>query len=340
MVFRSLPKIILKEKGQIIELEQYITEKYPYIKRFIKILEEELNFLYKDEHLDIELNLVEYGNIGNELLLDNRLKTNILKELVKELNDYGGLALYHSGVYGDILLEQYIDEKICYIGLQQVPIFNMLRLVFHELYHFLDPIPLREWQEHLGKDLIYIHFNETIKASVRVGLNEYFANLYSYIRVLELMNNLKKEYDNSSIDYFFECIMATSKKYLSNLDIILIEFIDSLKGENLNNSNIQAKIIQFFCFKFYSKIYYFLGAWKAYKKVNINSDILQEVWDQFLEKIGTAKLKETCEFLEEFKCKVLEGFKYRNINIIVRYVELLFLEFFRKKLLFEIYSFI
>lgn len=331
-----MPEIYLKNKGKNIEAEKFETGGVNYLAIFLKFLEDELKFLFENENLDIELNLVTYGHLGSELLYDERLKKDFLKKDLESLNKYSGIAVYYLGVYGDLLLEEYREEKICYIALKQVPIFNMMRLTYHELNHFLDPFPIKEWQEGLGSGISYINFDKTIGAGVRLGLNEYYANFYSYASILYLIKRLEGKIGKSSIEISIEYITATSLSYLSNLDIHLIEFVDGLKGKDLTDSNIQAEIIKFFSFDFFKEIYYFLGAWRGYLKEDLNTDSFQEIWNQFLKRLEESKFNETNKFLEKFKSTTLNGFKFRNKKIVLRYVELLFLNFFHKKLLAEI----
>lgn len=93
---------------------------YPIRKRDeIHIPESIINNLEKiidSVNPEIELNFVINGALGDELTKDNRMKP-LDKKSVLLYNEYRGAAFKNNGLISDPLIEQYKDEKICYISL-------------------------------------------------------------------------------------------------------------------------------------------------------------------------------------------------------------------------------
>jgi len=326
--------VFLKEEGRVIEISQSYKEKYPYLDEYIAFLSFILNELNNLKRIDIEVNLIEYGKIGSELLLDNRLNTEKLKRDIDSINNLSAIAIYFVGIYGDLLLEEYKEQKICYIQLQQTYPINMIRIAFHELQHFSGRFIPSEWQIGLGNGVTHLNYENTIKAYIRMGLNEYYANLYAFSKCLDLINDMvKRKLSNSLIEIFNKALIEKIPSYLSNLSKELNEFIATLRWGEINNVRIlnpKAELIQFLWSRFFKEIYYFLGGWKIYEDRELTTSLIQETWDDFINEIQEIGLNDMIILLNSFKNLMLEDFE--NEYEIVESVELLFLKYYREEL--------
>ena len=324
--------VFLKEEGKVIEINQSYEEEYPYLDLYISILSILLTELKDLKNIDIEVNLVKYGKLGSELLLDNRLHHEKIN--FNSINNLGAIAIYYVGLNGNFLLEEYKEQKICYIQLQQTYPINMIRIAFHEFHHFSDPFIPREWQIILENGRSYLNYENTIKAYIRMGLNEYYANLYAFSKCLDLINGMfKNKINNSLKEIYNKPLIEKIPLYLSNLSKELNEFITILKGGELNNLSIQnpkAELIQFLWTKFFKEIYYFLGGWKVYDDRKLNTSLIQKTWDNFISEIQEIGLNDMIILLDLFQNLILENFE--SEDEIVKNVELLFLEYYREKL--------
>lgn len=242
-------EVILKKEGRAIEIDQFPKEKYPYLESYVAILNNLIEELKNSENIDVEVNLVEFGDLRPELLLDNRLYSDKIKKNFDSIKKLNAITIYYVGLNGNLFLEDYKEHKICYIQLQQTYIINMIRIAFHEIHHFLDPFIPREWQTILEDGRVFLNYEKTIKAYVRIGLNEYPANLYAFSSCLNLINDiLKNKIIHSLIEEHNKALIEKIPIYLYNLSNKLNEFIDVIRSGEIDNRSIQnpkAEIIQF-----------------------------------------------------------------------------------------------
>lgn len=319
--------VFLKEEGKVIGIDQSYEEEYPYLDKYITILSIILKEVKNLNNIDIEVNLVKYGKLGSELLLDYRLHHEKINfNSIEKLN---GIAIYYVELNGNYLLEEYKEQKICYIQLQKIFTINMIQIAFHEFHHFSDPFIPHEWQNIRENGRSDLNFEKTIKAYIRIGLNEYYANLYAFSKCLDLISKV----NNSLFEIYNKPLIEKIPLYLSNLSKELNEFITFLKKGKLNNLTIQnpkAELIQFLWSKFFKEIYYFLGGWKVINDRKLNTSLIQMAWDNLINEIQEIGLNDMTNLLELFQKLMLRNFESKDE--IVESVELLFLEYYREKL--------
>ena len=159
-----MPSVNLRENGEIVEVKQRHKDKFHYITGYIANLMDLLDRLNIKENVDIEINLVEWGNLGSELLLDNRLDSEKVERSLNSIKNLSGITFYYMGLQGSYLLEEYKDQEFCYIQLQQTYLINMTRIAFHEIHHFCDPFTPREWQTILDNGQCFTYYEKTIEA--------------------------------------------------------------------------------------------------------------------------------------------------------------------------------
>lgn len=335
-----MANIILKKDGIAVNIDHFSKHKYPYLEQYLEILNTEIDQLKTLNNMDVEVNLIE-GKLINGLLLDNRLNAKVINRNLDSFNNIYAIAIYYTGINGNFLLEKFKDQKICYIQLQQTLAINMLRIAFHELHHFLDPFIPREWQVILEDGSAFLDYKNTIKAYVRLGLNEYCANLHAFSLCLYLLNEIseKKKLDDSFIETYKEALIKRTPSYLYDLSNKLKEFIGVLKSGEIEKKKIpnpKAELIQFLWSDFFKLIYYFLGGWKAYKNRELDTRLIQKTWDAFITEIINLELYGMSILLNSFKSFLLEN--YENSNEMVIGVEHLFLEYYLKKLESDFFS--
>ncbi|MFW9880050.1 MAG: hypothetical protein ACFFG0_43805, partial [Candidatus Thorarchaeota archaeon] len=333
-------KVILKENGKTVEIEQRHREKFPYLDAYVAILYKLINQLNNTENIDIDVNLVEWGNLGRELLLDNRLDTEKIKGNFNSFNNLGAIAIYYVGLNGYILLEKYKEQKFCYIQLQQTYIINMIRITFHEIHHFFDPFIPREWQTILEDGRSFLIYEKTIKAYNRLGLNEYYANIDAFSRSLIFVNETLKSKDRSFlIERFNEVLIDKIPSYLSNLNNGLKEFLVILESGTINNLLIQnpkAELIIYLWSRFFPQTYYFLGGWKAYEDEKLKTTYIQEIWNQFINELEEKDLNEMVNLLDSFKDVMLGDIDDKDK--LINQVDFLFLNYYHKGLELDFFS--
>ena len=318
-------EIILKKEGMVVDIEHL--SKYPYLEEFRAIL----NTLIDFKDLGVEVNLFD-GKLIDELLLDRRLDARKIKRNRDSFNNIYAIAIYYGGLNGNFLLEKYQDQKICYIQLQQTLEINMIRIAFHELHHFSDPFIPSEWLTILEDGSVFVKYEETVKAYVRIGLNEYCANLYTFSTCLDFLNKLskKKNIDNSYIETRKEALLLKIPSYLSNLCNELNEFISMLRSENNKRiMDLKAELILFLWSRFFKSIYYFLGGWKAYKNRELDTSLIQKTWDTFITEIQNIELYDMVILLNSFRNLLLGNFESRNE--MVNSIERIFLDYYSEK---------
>lgn len=329
-------EIILKKEGMVVDIEQLSKYKYPYLEEFRAFLNTFIDF----ENLDVEVNLID-GKLIDELLLDRRLDARKIKRNRDSLSNIYAIAIYYVGLNGNFLLEKYQDQKICYIQLQQTLEINMIRIAFHELHHFSDPFIPREWLTILEDGSVFMKYEETVKAYVRIGLNEYCANLYTFSTCLYFLNKLSKKenIDNSYIETLKEALLIKIPSYLSNLCNELNEFIDILRSENSEGIiDLKAELILFLWSRFFKSIYYFLGGWKVYKDRELDTSLIQKTWDTFITEIKNIELYDMVILLYSFRNLLLGNFESKNE--MVTSVERLFLDYYCEKLASDFISYL
>ncbi len=200
--------VFLKEEGKAIELNQSYKENYPYLDEYIAILSILHNKLKDFKNIDIEVNLVKYGKLRSELLLDDRLYTKKIKNIFNSTSSLNAITIYYVELNGGLLLEEFKEQKICYIQLQQTYLINMIRIAFHEFQHFSDLFIPHEWQIIIENGGSYLNYENTIKAYIRMGLNEYYANLYAFSKCLDLIDEaLKSKINNSLIEIYNKALI-------------------------------------------------------------------------------------------------------------------------------------
>ncbi|MFW9872612.1 MAG: hypothetical protein ACFFG0_05870 [Candidatus Thorarchaeota archaeon] len=329
-----MPKVILKENGKIVDIEQYHKEKFPYLDNYIMFLKRLLNYYKNTKNFDIDINLVEWGQLGHELLLDSRLDTEKVRNNFESINNLSGIAIYYVGLNGYFLLEQYKDQKFCYIQLQQTNIINMIRITYHEIQHFFDPFIPREWQIILENGQSFMIYEKTIKAFNRLGLNEFYANHHSFSKCYILINEiLKCNIEEDLIERLNSILIDKIPSYLNNLINKLNEFIVSLESEEINNSHIQnpkAELIRHLWSKFFLQLYYFLGGWKVYKDEKLDTTSIKKTWDFLINELEEIKLIEMINLLNSFKDLMLGDLGDKDQ--LVSYVDLLFLKYYHEGL--------
>lgn len=308
-----MAKIILRKNGLSVDLEPFQEDKYPYIKQYINSLQILVDQVKKVRHLDIEINLIEYGTLRKELLLDTRLDTEKIRSNVESFNSINATAIYYLGLKGFYLLEEHKDMRICYIELQQTYYINMLRIAFHEIQHFSDPFIPSEWQENLREGLTYINFEKTIMAYVRLGLNEYNANLYAFSNCLDLLKGMVgSEVEDSINETNNVALVEKIPSYLSRTGEKLNKFTEKFRSEESNDkniSNLKADLIIFLWSEFFHDIFYFLGGWKVYKDRELDVCTIQQTWDDFNVDLQKTGLSNLLFLLRDFKTLLLGDFE-------------------------------
>lgn len=308
-----MAKIILRKGGLPVDIECFQEDKYPYIKQYINSLQIIVDQVKKVRHLDIEINLIERGTLSNELLLDKRLDTEKLMSKIESFNSINAIAIYYLGLKGFYLLEEHKDMRICYIELQQTYYINMLRIAFHEIQHFSDPFIPSEWQEILGEGLTYINFEKTIMAYVRLGLNEYNANLYAFSNCLDLLKGMVgSEVEDSINETNNVALVEKIPSYLFRTGEKLNKFTEKFRSEESNDKNIsnpKAELIIFLWSEFFHDIFYFLGGWKVYKDRELDVRTIQQTWDDFKGDLQKTGLSNLLPLLRDFKTLLLGDFE-------------------------------
>lgn len=308
-----MAKIILRKNGLSVDLEPFQEDKYPYIKQYINSLQILVDQVKKVRHLDIEINLIEYGTLRKELLLDTRLDTEKIRSNVESFNSINATAIYYLGLKGFYLLEEHKDMRICYIELQQTYYINMLRIAFHEIQHFSNPFIPSEWQENLREGLTYINFEKTIMAYVRLGLNEYNANLYAFSNCLDLLKGMVgSEVEDSINETNNVALVEKIPSYLSRTGEKLNKFTEKFRSEESNDkniSNLKADLIIFLWSEFFHDIFYFLGGWKVYKDRELDVCTIQQTWDDFNVDLQKTGLSNLLFLLRDFKTLLLGDFE-------------------------------
>ncbi len=331
----NISGVILREKGKPIKIEQRYKDKYPYLDGYIKILNRLVDELKASENIDVEVNLVENETLESELLLDNRLN----KEKIRSGIKVKAIVFYYSGLNGDILLEEFRDQRICYIELQPTLLINMIRIALHEFHHFLDPFTSHEWQTLLKGDMVYIDYEATIQAYVRMGLNEYYANLHAFSVCLDFFNKIFENTEDISL--MEESLIGRTISYLHKLGDKLDEFIDTLRSGEFDNRSIlnpKAETIHFLWSKFFHQIYYFLGGWKVCENGELDTTRIQKIWDDLIIEIENVKLHEMINLLDSFKNLMLADFETDIKDEIALRVDSLFSGYYRERLDLDFYS--
>lgn len=209
----------------------------------------------------------------------------------------------------------------------------MMRIAFHELHHFLDPFIPREWQTILEDGSAFLNYEKTIKAYIRMGLNEYYANINAFSKCLNLNEILKNKITPSLNEESNKVLIEKIPSYLYKLSNKLNEFIDVLRSGEIDNISIpnpKAELIQFLWSSFFKEIYYYLGGWKVYEDRELDTSLIQETWINFIRKIQNLEFNHMILLLDSFKNLMLESFD--NEKELVNRVDLIFLEYYREKL--------
>ncbi len=329
-----MAEVIFKKDGVPVDIDHIQKKKYPYLEHYLKSLKIIVDQVKNINNIDVEVNVIEQGELGNELLLDSRLDTKKIKKNLESFNKLKAIAIYYVGLNGYFLLEKYKDHNICYIQLQQTYEINMIRIAFHEVQHFSDPFIPREWQDILEDGLIYINYEKTIRAYIRLGLNEYFANLWAFSKCLDLINELvKNKKEDSIIEMCKKALIERIPSYLSNSSIKLNMFIKALRSGEMDNKKIlnhKAEVILFLWSKFFHDIYYFIGGWKVYEDRELDTKLIQRTWDDFMAEIQNTELYNMIPLLNSFKKLLLGNFETHDDMVIS--IEHIFFEYYLTKL--------
>jgi len=325
-----MAEVVLKKNGVPVDIDRFQKNKYPYLEHYLESLKIIVNQVKKINNIDVEINLIEQGELGNELLLDSRLDKIKIKKNLESFNKLYAIAIYYVGLKVYFLLEKYKDHRICYISLQQTYEINMLRVAFHEIQHFSDPFIPREWQDILEDGLVYINYEKTIQAYTRLGLNEYFANFWAFSQCLDFVNGLsKRKVIDSTIEVFKKALIERIPSYLSNSSIKLFAFIDALRSRELDDKkvlNLKAELINILWSEFFHDIYYFLGGWKVYEDRELDTRLIQRTWDGFIAEIQNAELYNMIPLLDSFRKLLLGNFETNDEMVIS--IEHIFLKYY------------
>jgi len=292
-----MPKINVRINGEIIDPKSYSTD-LKYFDIYIEFLKNFSESFLKIHEIEPEINLVEYGTLGNELCLDSRLKVKLIKDFKTHLNNLFGIALYSSGTHADMLKRAYKDHKILYICLRETHDLNIIRTTLHEFYHLIDPFKLIEFQTIINGSSTYIKFKDYIKCNIRLCLNEYHASLRSYQFILQTF--LKQKRKNQEV--YLEVLIFRSKSHLSGLENKLSRKLKELKKERLSDYKVQYKLLRYFMEDFMVPNFYFFGEWRAFRIESINDSELKQAWNQFHSKINN---KLIFNLLEKMKHELL-----------------------------------
>lgn len=327
-------EVILKKDGKPVEIDQFPRIKYPYLRNYTVFLNNLIVELKDSKNIDIEVNLVEWGQLGSELLLDNRLYSDKIKSDYDSINNLNAIAIYYLGLNGNLLSEEFRDRKICYIQLQQTYEINMIRIAYHEIHHFIDPFIPREWQIFQENGRTFLIYGKTIKAYVRFGLNEYYANLFAFSSCLTLINDiLKDKLSPSLIEEYNKALIERIPSYLNNLSNKLNDFINVVIPGEIDNRRIidpKAEIIKFLWSRFFHQIYYFFGGWKAHEDKELDTSLIQETWNNLITEIQDIGLNDMIELLKSFKNLMLESSE--SEDELVNRIDDLFLRYYRENL--------
>lgn len=178
--------ILGKSKGIHYSASEFLRNEAPHLVGANKYFENVLKHFTSKEKIDIEVILVKHGTLANELLLDYRLKKELIKSDMQKLNTMRGIAFYDLGINDNFLLSKFHKSKFCYITVDRIEPISFLRIALHEMFHFQDPIDIEEYRDLTN----YTDFKSLIKAKTRISLNEYAANLGAFSWIKEIIDNL------------------------------------------------------------------------------------------------------------------------------------------------------
>lgn len=289
-------KIFLKKDGEVRSVDFFEKLGYENISKLIDFTNILLELNFKEE--DIEVNFVEYPTLGNELLLDNRLNTELIEKDIDEHNKRAGIAIYIDDIDNDaneILLNGFKNEKISYICIVKEYNFiqNSLSMI-HELNHFKDPY--RSIADFVIQKVEggYLQDNESyVKFKIRDLLNEYYATYHAYSQ-LPLILKIS-EIENYDLNDLFRSILWQLEGIVENLERENLEY---LKQENKEYKH-QVKVIDAI-FYFFDKILRFFGKWDSFKTYG-QPEFFQKVWNNLVENIKKSSLIKLDDFSIELR---------------------------------------
>lgn len=258
---------------------------------------------------DIEVNIVDKGNIKDEMCRDKRIRREKLDNIS---NNIPGKALVPSELKSD-----YKDKKICYCCWGDRDFNETIITVFHESFHFHDPFDLKkciERKEEIGDKM---KLKGYLKYYIKANLSEFYAN-YKTASKLSNQSKFKDVFIKKVKDDYFPSLSRDRFDY---------EQINKI----FKNKNQSAKLIEkILLYKFSEYFFRVIGIWRGFKKIDEfqfiqnewNKNILKTQNDDYLapglyEHLVKILLDEPIELVEN---KIWNEFKeyftiYHNFNI-------------------------
>jgi len=310
-------KIYYRKEGKITPLEEM---KEPHLMFLFKFTKSILTALEEPKHLDIEVNFIEFNTLIHELMLDNRLKKEEIERGKEGLKRFGGYHIEYKEIPGNLLKEEFKDEKVCYVGIVEDS-YPQIILLLHEILHFFSPLDESEIYtkciEHIVDERCFI------KMGVRNILNEYYIEYLASHCFLGYISGL----DQINIKLCIGYLEGDYHHLINNLDSQILDKLNIVK-ENPNEEALGH--LKFYIMEFFFKsIMYFLGKWRAFEKFNLKSEIVSKLWDSFINKIKSNISSKMSEFITTLKEGLIIKPKYKP-RIIVRYFDLIFIRYFEK----------
>lgn len=272
--------ILGKSKGIHYSASEFLRNKAPHLIGAHKYFENILKHFTSKRKIHIEVNLVKHGTLADELLLDYRLKKELIKSDMQKLNKMRGIAFYDLGINDNFLLSNFHKSKFCYITVDKIEPISFLRIALHEMFHFQDPIDIEEYRDLNN----YVDFKSLIKAKTRMGLNEYAANLGAFSWTKQIIDILNEEFEeNREKNYCL--LLYRLQSYIHGIHKKLFRELENLLNRDISDASFQGSMIFFIFDEFFNSIMYFLGGWRALKRDGFNDVLIKLFWDFLILKI-------------------------------------------------------
>ncbi|MFX1478663.1 MAG: hypothetical protein ACFFCI_11095 [Promethearchaeota archaeon] len=286
----------------------------------IKISEEFIILIEKiieQLNAQIELNFILPGRIGYEAANDQRLKP-LNNSIIENLNAYRGISFKNVGLMTDPLLDEFQEEKICYVALWSKNIDDLIITVLHELCHFFEPFEcnIEAYSNVDGKT--NLTREEYVQNEVRRILNERYSHFRAFSIYIELIN---EAYEIAEREKEVERCKKRIIEHIKELDKVFLKSLGELRGMNPNEFQTQHHAdIKFFDILF-KQIHYFLGGFDALEASNIDSENLNREWFQFIGKVKRNLIKDLEFFLSPTDYRdTLILFKIFNLDLLADFV--------------------
>lgn len=274
-----------------------------------KLIEFIITFTEKNINELIEIDYIEFGTFRNEVLKDDRINFKFNPDDERLIHTLG---------------RAFKEDYLCYIS-----IWNNLNAfiyyTFHELFHFIDPF---DTNIEISKEIGFGFSKVDFKKQIRKFVHEMFNEFYATVRAIKGLIMFKEElYPEELLNY-----SIIKEDLLIDLAGIVKDFNRCLKKIEYNHFNdFRVYLIRYFFKNFLQYVFYYLGAWRIFKKFNSDENKIRECWNRFIDYVNNNVNSNLSIFLKFLKEQLLKKWKY-NKKIMIRYFELEFLKFFKENL--------